>query len=258
MKTTVHTILFALILGLTSIACSQDELVSQTDQITGSDQTVSGRPYFELWKTNTRYYFHLNATNHQIILTSQSYSSRTAALNGVLSVLDNAGNPERFDLLEADNGEYYFNLKAGNGKIIGTSELYSTKSNATAGIAAVDRAVGDYLAFLATRTGARFVVKETSDGRYHFVLNAANGAIVLQSQTYSTEAAALNGTFSVADNGVDEAAFDIRQSQNDGFYFNLKASNGQIIATGEVYFSKYNAERARDSIIALLPSVELL
>ena len=36
------------------------------------------------------------------------------------------------------------------------------------------------------------------------------------------------------------------------------APNNRVIATSEVYSSKYNAERARDAIIALLPAVELL
>jgi len=60
------------------------------------------------------------------------------------------------------------------------------------------------------------------------------------------------------DNGLDAAHYDIRQSADGGYYFNLKASNGQTIATSEVYASRSNAERAVNSIIALLPEVELL
>ena len=117
----------------------------------------------------------------------------------------------------------------------------------------------DYLVFLATRTGARFVVSESADGRFYFNLHAKNGAIVLSSQSYSSEAAALNGTFSVAANGIDPDNFDVREASSGfGYYFNLIATNGQTVGTSEVYSSKSNAKRARDSIVVLLPNVDLL
>ena len=107
-------------------------------------------------------------------------------------------------------------------------------------------------------SGARFEVKEGRDGRFYFNLHAANGAIVLSSQGYSSEAAAFNGTFSVADNGIDATNYDLRESASGGVYFNLIAANGQVVGTSEVYSSTWNAERARDAIIDLLPQVELL
>jgi uncharacterized protein YegP (UPF0339 family) len=50
----------------------------------------------------------------------------------------------------------------------------------------------------------------------------------------------------------------VRESADGGFYFNLKAANGHIIGTSEVYSTRSNAERARGSIIELLPSVDIL
>jgi len=225
----------------------------------GSAEALSARPYFSVFQgADDDYYFNLRAANHEIILASQGYSSRSSALNGVLSVMDNGERRDRFDLLDAANGEAYFNLKARNGRVIAHSETYTTRYSADRGIVAVMRNVGTYLDFLANRTGARFDVFTGTDGRYYFNLHAANGEIVLSSQGYSAESSALNGTFSVADNGVDASRYDIRESADGGYYFNLKASNGRVIGTSEVYASRYNAERAVGSIIALLPEVELL
>ncbi len=257
----LSTLLLVLALGLPTAACTMEEgPVSGTDSIAGGKADgASTRPYFEVFTGSDRnYYFHLSAANHEIILASQGYSTRTAALAGVLSVLDNAGERANYDLLEAQNGEWYFNLKAANGEIIGTSETYVTKYGAEEGIAAVDRNVGDYLAYLAARTGARFVVSESTSGSYYFLLYAANGEVVLQSEQYVTEAGAFNGTFSVKANGLDKANYVVNQSRDGGYYFNLVASNGQIIATSEVYDQKWNAERAIDSIVAILPSISLL
>ncbi len=245
----------ALLLGsLLATGC-----LSGDEQITPTELSVTGRPYFDLFKSDSgRYYFNLKAANHEIILASQSYSSRTGALGGVLSVLDNGGELSSYDVREAKDGSYYFNLKAANGKTIGTSEMYSTKSNAKAGANSVLNAIGDYLTFVATRTGARFQVSEGQDGRYYFTLHAGNGAVVLQSQGYNTEASALNGTFSVALNGIDADNYDVREASNGGYYFNVIASNGQVVGTSEVYDNKSNAVRARNSIIELLPHVDLL
>lgn len=257
MKTLTRLPLLAVILAsaLLAPACVMDD----SDTVEGNQVAISGRPYFEVFQgRDSQYYFHLVATNHEILLQSQTYSTRTAALTGVLSVLDNAFLPERYDLREAVNGQYYFHLKGGNNEIVGTSELYSSKQGAERGIEAVDVAAEDYLAFQATRRGARFTVFQGADNRYFFNLRAKNGQIVLQSQGYTTQAAAYNGTFSVANYGTNAARYDIRQSASGAYYFNIKADNGQVVGTSQTYSSKSNAVRGRDAIMAVLPGIELL
>ena len=83
--------------------------------------------------------FVLKAGNHQVILTSQSYASHAAALGGIESVRTNAALPERFDRRESKAGEPYFVLKAGNGQIIGQSEMYSSAAGMENGILSVAR-----------------------------------------------------------------------------------------------------------------------
>jgi len=225
----------------------------------GSSGALTSRPYFEVWQADSGdHYFHFSAANHEIVLASQAYSSRTAALNGVLSVMDNGELRSRYRLNVAENGQHYFTLTARNGRVIAVSELYQTRWGAEEGILNVARNIGSYLDFQADRAGARFEVFQGVDSRYYFNLHAANGAIVLSSQGYADEATALNGTFSVADYGLDTARFDVRGANGGGYYFNLTAPNGQVIATSEVYTTRYSAERARNAIIALLPEVDLL
>ncbi len=45
----------------------------------------------------------------------------------------------KFELKQAKNGEYHFNLLAGNGQIILTSEMYKTKASAENGIESVKK-----------------------------------------------------------------------------------------------------------------------
>merc|ERR1712178_373357 len=73
---------------------------------------------------NHEYYFHLKAGNGEIILQSEGYKAKAGAENGIKSVRENSVKPERFDKRESKNGHPYFVLKAGNGEIIGVSEMY--------------------------------------------------------------------------------------------------------------------------------------
>ena len=97
-------------------------------------------PKFQIYQTKTgKYRFRLCAVNGQIILTSQSYAAKSSAMKGVASVQKNAESTAQFVVGEAKNGALYFNLKAANSQVIGTSQMYKTKASCTNGIKAVGR-----------------------------------------------------------------------------------------------------------------------
>ncbi|KPF70465.1 YegP family protein [Piscinibacterium candidicorallinum] len=94
---------------------------------------MSGK--FEL-KTagNGQIMFNLLAANGQVILTSETYKARASAINGVESVKKNAPETHRFAFHVSSNGRHYFTLKAANGQVIGTSQMYSTPDSARQGM----------------------------------------------------------------------------------------------------------------------------
>ncbi|MFY0643949.1 MAG: YegP family protein [Bacteroidia bacterium] len=95
-------------------------------------------PKFEVYKDKRgEYRFRLNAKNGQAILASEGYSSKQGCLNGINSVKTNSQDDARFDKLTAKNGQFYFNLKARNGEIIGKSEMYTSTSGRDNGINSV-------------------------------------------------------------------------------------------------------------------------
>ena len=95
---------------------------------------------FELKKTKTgEFAFNLKAGNGEIILTSESYSVKPSAKNGIASVQRNAADDARFERKTAKNGKAFFVLKATNGQVIGKSELYETPKAMEAGIASVKK-----------------------------------------------------------------------------------------------------------------------
>ncbi len=88
-------------------------------------------------RTNGEFQFNLKAANHQIILTSQGYSTRAGCENGIASVRENSQVDSNFERNKSANGKHYFNLKAANSQIIGTSEMYESTSSMENGIASV-------------------------------------------------------------------------------------------------------------------------
>jgi len=97
---------------------------------------------FTLKKTDKgNFVFNLKASNGQVILTSQPYSDRRGAMNGIESARKNGGADANFECRTASNGQFYFVLKAANTQIIGQSEMYAAKASMENGIASVMRNV---------------------------------------------------------------------------------------------------------------------
>ena len=88
-------------------------------------------------RKNGEFQFNLKATNGQVILTSEGYTTKSACLNGVESVKKNAAVEARFEVKVAKNGKPYFNLKSTNGQVIGASQMYASERTMKAGIASV-------------------------------------------------------------------------------------------------------------------------
>jgi uncharacterized protein YegP (UPF0339 family) len=97
-----------------------------------------------------------------------------------------------YELKVAKNGEYFFNLVAGNGQNILKSEMYSSRSAAENGIASVQANCGE---------DGQYECKESSNGKTYFVLKAKNHQVIGQSQMYESESGCENGMASVKTNG---------------------------------------------------------
>lgn len=93
--------------------------------------------YFELKSSGSQYMFNLKSGNHEVILTSERYISKTNANDGIASVKKNAPDDSRYQRKTAKDGSPYFVLVASNGEVLGHSETYSSTSAMENGIASV-------------------------------------------------------------------------------------------------------------------------
>ena len=94
--------------------------------------------WFELHRSsNDQFYFVLKAGNAEVILTSEQYTARASAENGIASVQKNSPDDAHYERKTAKDGRHYFNLKAVNHQVIGSSQMYASTEARDKGIASV-------------------------------------------------------------------------------------------------------------------------
>lgn len=117
----------------------------------------------------------------------------------------------------------------------------------------------------------KFVVRETGTG-IKFDLKAGNGEVIATSEVYSAEASCMNGIESVKKNApvavVEDQTvegyateknpkFEVYQDKAGEYRFRLKATNGQVIATGEGYKAKASCMNGVESVKKNAPDAEV-
>ncbi|MCA9584842.1 MAG: DUF1508 domain-containing protein [Myxococcales bacterium] len=235
-------------LSLSATACTAPVDTSDEVEAEETAQLLSKSAYFETFEgMDGQYYFHLMAANGANVLRSEGYVSRSNAERGAQALMGIARDKRNFEVLEAKNGEFYFNVVSPNGEIVGTSELYASKSNADRGARTV-RSLVRLIAIGAEAKAApqreTFEIFKGEDRKTYFRLRAGNGEIMLASQGYTAKSSAWKGIDSVMENGSTEGRFQTFEAYDGGWGVRLVAKNGEIIARGETYSTKSNATRA--------------
>lgn len=237
--------LAAVSMSLVACAAPTDTDEAGVEAEETSQDLVSRSAYFETFQgLDGRFYFNLMAANGENVLRSQSYTRLASAEGGVSSVLENGYDKRNFDVKQASNGDWYFNLKAGNNQVIGTSEMYASKSNAERGARTVRALVRLQYSTKAAPQRESFELFKGEDGKTYFRLRSGNGEIMLGSQGYTTKQSAEKGLASVETNGSDSSSYEIFETADGGWAIRLVAANGEVIARGEAYSTKSNATRA--------------
>lgn len=94
----------------------------------------------------------------------------------------------------------------------------------------------------------KFEIKKDKAGKFRFNLKAGNGQVILSSEAYNSKSACDNGIESVRKNSADDARFERKTAKNGKAYFNLKASNGQVIGASQMYASNASMENGIKSV----------
>ena len=114
----------------------------------------------------------------------------------------------KFVIKDTSNGGFKFDLKAGNGEIIASSQIYKSEASCKAGIESVkvnalapveDQTVENFEVL----KHPKYEVYTDKAGEFRFRLKAKNGEIIATSEGYKAKASALNGIASIGKNVPD-------------------------------------------------------
>lgn len=111
--------------------------------------------------------------------------------------------------VKATNTGFKFNLCAGNGQVIATSEVYTTEAACMNGIESVKKNApvakfeDQTAAEVVTVTNPKFEMYTDKAGEYRFRLTARNGEIIAVSEGYTSKDGCENGIESVRKNAPD-------------------------------------------------------
>ena len=103
----------------------------------------------------------------------------------------------------------------------------------------------------------KFTITRRKNNEFQFVLKAGNGEPILSSEGYTTKPNCENGIESVRKNSQEDARYERKMSSNSKHYFNLKATNGQVIGTSEMYESKDGMENGISSVKKNAPDAKI-
>jgi uncharacterized protein YegP (UPF0339 family) len=104
---------------------------------------------------------------------------------------------------------------------------------------------------------AKFELYKDKAGEYRFRLKADDGHSLLVSEGYKAKGSAENGVESVRKNAPVEERYERKTTKAGKHMFNLKATNGQVIATSEQYESEASREAGIESLKNTAPGADL-
>ena len=112
----------------------------------------------------------------------------------------------KYVIKETKNGGYKFDLKAGNGQVIASSQVYKALKSCKGGIASVtanaplaaeeDQTVKGY----EKQKNPKFEIYADKSGEFRFRMKAKNGQIIATSEGYKSMKSCLNGIASIRKN----------------------------------------------------------
>ncbi len=119
----------------------------------------------------------------------------------------------KFEIKLAKNGEYMFNLYAPNGRVIATSETYTTLHNCKKGAESIRENANVHTEDLTVSEAStlpcpKYELFTDKEGKFRFRLRASNGEVICASQGYTAKKSALDGIASVGEN-APRALFEI-------------------------------------------------
>ena len=217
-------------------------------------------------KKSDEYIALLTASNGEVMLTGESYTTADGAKNGIATIIKGIENGN-FIVYKEKSGGYFYKLKSAGNKLLCVGEVYSTKDGCQKAIESVKRfgssavivnevvTSNEYIDYVPLQVdyeikkGARgkWKIEKTEGGKFCAKLYANNGQLMLATEEVSQIATAKKAIESVKKN-CQEGNFVIDKDKFGQFYYKLRNSKRTVICVGESYGTLEGCINALESV----------
>lgn len=235
-----------------------------------------GRQYngkYEIYQDVDGYCYRLKASNGEILVVSETYTTRDGVIKAIENVKKNV-ETGKVTVFVDKRGKFQFKLTSKNYRVLVLSANYSTEKGATrasesfkkfalkAEVVDVELSAAD----ANTSTPIEIVVDEKQGGKftvekfnneYSWDLKASNGQILCQAEGYTSKKGCLDSIETFKKN-VESGTFKCIKDKNNRYFFKLYSSAGRVSAIGESYPTRDSAVSAANSVVNFYKSAEIV
>ena len=217
----------------------------------------------------------LHASNGEIMLTSEIYSTADGAKKGITTIKKSV-DADGFQLYCDKNRNYYFKLKNAQNRFLCVGETYPTKASCLSAIDSVKRFADAPLVaevekdvtlikYVIPKDDAKVNKNSAYSGKWvvtdvedMFIaqLFASNGELLLSSEAYTTVASAKSAIETITSNGID-GNFIIDVDKKGRYFFKLRNAQKSTLCVGETYSQLAKCQSAIDSVRRFLKTAKL-
>ncbi len=202
-------------------------------------------------KKDGEYLAVLLASNGEVMLTSETYSTPEGAKAGIATIIKGVENGN-FIIYKDKSGQFYYKLKSATNKLLCAGEIYKTKDGCVSAVESVKRIAKDaiiisdilageeYIAYIPAKLNLNGKLAkgkwkiERDDNGYSARLYANNGQLMIATESVSQRATAEKAMINVKKNSL-EGNFIIDKDKFGRFYYKLRNSQKSVICIGEAY-----------------------
>ncbi len=237
---------------------------------TAEKRVLNGK--YEMFSQNDLYKYLLKASNGEILVESEEYSSKDSVIGAIEAVKRNL-ETGKVSISKDKRDLYQFKLTASNNRSLVVSANYTSKQNAEKALESFKRfalnspiveveapkdAFGEEIVVEKAdlKLNGKLVISAEGKG-YLFKLFANNGELLCTSQPYSTKSNCENGVDTLKD-AVNEGNFLVYKDKSSYYQFKLYSKSHRLIAIGQTYEDKQRAISSANSVASFIDDAEIV
>ena len=216
----------------------------------------------------------LHASNGEVMLTSEIYSTEEGARSGV-ETIKRGVETGNFVIYRDKGGDYYFKLKSSGNRLLCVGEIYTTRDACEKAAESVKRIAKDSPLMIKVSEGERFIaytpaevtppakknqgkwrIEQGENGGFSAKLYANNGQVMLSTEEVASRKTAEKAIDSVRKNCA-AGNFYIDKDKFGRFYYKLHNVQKSVICTGETYDKVDSVVSAIESVRRFASNAEL-